>query len=680
MEIWRREAGETTNSISAKFAVAFAALVLIGAAPGPPDLSFLSLGGPRPPQLSDEDQTLYRAAFEAAEKEDWEHALAQSGQTDNQILTSVLLWMRYLEADGGGTFAEISGFISSHPGWPLQVTLAVRAEAQMDPATDPARVLEWFEHHPPTSGVGMLRLAQAHLAMGQREDAEAWAVQAWTSTPMEPGSEAALLDTFALALTPRHHEARLDQLIWRGMADAARRVLPLVNENTAAVGRARIALMLRLGGVDAAISAVPEDLLTEPGLVFERVRWRRRAGNTEDAIALLVPPPAILGRAGPWWAERNILARRSLGLGHITDAYQLTRDHGQSGRANIAAAEWLAGWIAMTLLEDAESAYQHFTREHASVRFPVSLARGAYWAARAAGALNEEAIARSWYTEAARYQTTFYGQLAAEALGGGFAGLLQPRLSLPSDPVPGQGDVDRFAERGLVPVVQLLAQVGEQSRLRPFVLRLADTASTPGERQLVAALAITSGRPDLGVSVAKLAIREGIVLATASYPRLTPGNALEPALVLAVARQESEFNQHAISSAGARGLMQLMPATARAVAGKEQAPYDRARLTADPAYNLALGSAHLADLVTRFDGSYLLAVAAYNAGASRVQGWLLEYGDPRSRGMDVINWIETIPFPETRNYVQRVFENLQVYRSVLAGRPTPITLNADLNR
>ena len=196
----------------------------------------------------------------------------------------------------------------------------------------------------------------------------------------------------------------------------------------------------------------------------------------------------------------------------------------------------------------------------------------------------------------------------------------------------------------------------------------------------MAALAITSGRPDLGVSVAKLAIREGIVLATASYPRLTPGNALEPALVLAVARQESEFNQHAISSAGARGLMQLMPATARAVAGKEQVPYDRARLTADPAYNLALGSAHLADLVTRFDGSYLLAVAAYNAGASRVQGWLLEYGDPRSRGMDVINWIETIPFPETRNYVQRVFENLQVYRSVLAGRPTPITLNADLNR
>ena len=310
-----------------------------------------------------------------------------------------------------------------------------------------------------------------------------------------------------------------------------------------------------------------------------------RAGNTEDAIALLVPPPAILGRAGPWWTERNILARRSLDLGHITDAYQLTRDHGQSGRANIAAAEWLAGWIALTLLDDAESAYQHFTREHASVRFPVSLARGAYWAARAAAALNEDAVARSWYTEAARYQTTYYGQLAAQALGSGFAGLLQPRLSLPSDPVPGQGDVDRFAGRGLVPVVQLLAQVGEQSRLRPFILRLADTASTPGERQLVAALAVTSGRPDLGVSVAKLAIREGIVLATASYPRLTPGTVLEPALVLAVARQESEFNQHAISSAGARGLMQLMPATARAVAGKEQVPYDRARLTADPAYN-----------------------------------------------------------------------------------------------
>ena len=314
------------------------------------------------------------------------------------------------------------------------------------------------------------------------------------------------------------------------------------------------------------------------------------------------------------------------------------------------------------------------------MRFPVSLARGAYWAGRAATEMDEDAIARSWYAEAARYQTTYYGQLAAEVLGSGFMGMARPKLKLPDDPVPTQGDLDHFTDRALVPIIQLLAQIDEQQRLSPFILSLSSRATTPGERQLVAALAVTSGRPDLGVSVAKRAIQDGLVLATASYPRPNPASDLEPALVLAVARQESEFNQLAISSAGARGLMQLMPATAQVVARAEQMPFDRDRLTADPAYNMALGSAHLADLVAQFDGSYVLAVAAYNAGASRVRGWLRAYGDPRSRGVDVINWIEAIPFPETRNYVQRVLENLQVYRSVLANRPTPITLRLDLNR
>jgi soluble lytic murein transglycosylase len=655
-------------------------LALTAAAPGPGDLSVLSLGGPRPPELTEQDQSLFKAAFQAAEQEDWEHSLSLSAQADNQALTSVVQWIRYLEAAGGGTFAELAAFIETHPEWPLPVTLTVRTEAAIEPNLPPGEVLDWFERFPAVSGQGMVRLAQAHQSLGQAADATAWAVRAWTTTRLGPASEAELLETFGGALSLADHSARLDNQIWDGNADGAHRVLIHVDEQTAAVARARIALMQRLGGVDAAIAAVPVQLLGAPGLVFERVRWRRRAGNTENAIALLIPAPSELGRPTPWWTERNILARRSLDLGHVTDAYQLSRDHGQSSRANIAAAEWLAGWIALTLLDDPEIAYQHFTREHAAVRFPVSLARGAYWAARAADAMNEDAIARSWYSEAARYQTTYYGQLAAEALGGGFAGLFQPRLSLPNDPVPTQSDVDHFNTWALVPIVQMLAQVGEGGRIGPFILALSNAAATPGERQLVAALAVTSGRPDLGVSVAKRAIQGGLVLSTASYPRPNPASEPEPALVLAVARQESEFNAHAISSAGARGLMQLMPATAREVANAKQMPFDRDRLTGDPTYNLALGSAHLANLVARFDGSYVLAVAAYNAGASRVRGWLGTYGDPRSRGVDVINWIETIPFPETRNYVQRVFENLQVYRAVLAGRPTPITLRADLTR
>ena len=661
-------------------AAGFAILVLGCAALRPGDLSVLSLDGPRPPELSEQDQSLYRAAFQAAEQEDWDQSIALSAQANNQTLTSVVQWMRYLEADGGGTFTEIATFIETHQDWPLPVTLKVRAETAMEPDLPPEEVLDWFERFPAVSGQGMMRLAQAHYSLGQADAATAWAVRAWTTTRLGLSSETELLKTFGRVLSLADHTARLDDQIWDGNAGGARRVLSHVDDDTAAVARARIALMSRLGGVDAAIAAVPEPLLADPGLVFERVRWRRRAGNTDDAIALLKSAPLNLGRAGPWWTERNILVRRSLGLGNVTVAYQLARDHGQSSRANIAAAEWLAGWIALTLLEDPKIAYQHFTREHAAVRFPVSLARGAYWAARAADAMNQDAIAHSWYTEAARYQTTYYGQLAAEALGSGFAGRFQPRLSLPNDPVPTQGDIDQFSAWALVPIAQMLAQVGERNRIGPFILILSDAARTPGERQLVAALAVTLGRSDLGVSVAKRAIQGGLVLSTASYPQPNAASELELALVLSVARQESEFNENAVSSAGARGLMQLMPATARAVANAEQMPFDRDRLTGDLAYNLALGSAHLADLVAQFNGSYVLAVAAYNAGASRVQGWIGEYGDPRSREVDVINWIETIPFPETRNYVQRVLENLQVYRSVLAGRSTPITLRADLTR
>ena len=585
-----------------------------------------------------------------------------------------MLWLRYLEPDSGVEFPAIAGFIESHPAWPLPVTLALRAEAVLDPETPPEDVAAWFTRHAPVSGKGMVHLARALAALGRDAEARTWALSAWTGATLDEATEAELLAQFGQGFTQADHALRLDTMIWEGLAGQARRVLGLVDAGPRSVGNARIALMQRQGGVDQAIAAVPPALLAEPGLVFERVRWRRRAGNTDGAIALLLAPPAELGRPGPWWTERNILSRQSLDLGHITDAYRLSRDHGQSDRGKIAAAEWLAGWIALTMLGEPESAYWHFTRQHANVRYPISLARAGYWAGRAAADMGEAAVSQSWYREAARYHTTYYGQLAAEAMRE-----RQP-VDLPRDPVPAPADVARFAARELVPIVLALAEVEEQARLRPFILRLAGQAESTSELLLVARLAESVGRPDLGVAVAKRSFLEGTMLASANYPLVTPTGAAEPALVLAVARQESEFNAAAISPAGARGLMQLMPATARIVAQSLHLGYDRQRLTEDPQYNVRLGSAHLGELIDNFDGSYLLAVTAYNAGAARVGDWLRTYGDPRSGTVDAIDWVETIPFPETRNYVQRVFENLQVYRSVLAGRPTGITLIADLTR
>jgi soluble lytic murein transglycosylase len=305
----------------------------------------------------------------------------------------------------------------------------------------------------------------------------------------------------------------------------------------------------------------------------------------------------------------------------------------------------------------------------------VSIARAAYWAGRAAEALGERLVADGWFEQAARYGITYYGQLAAERIA------THPTLVLPAEPQPTAEEVHAFFARELVQVVLFLAAVGEERRLRPFLIRMSEDAATPADRALLAELAARTGRTDLAVATAKLAAHEGVLIGSMAYPLLTPPTAgVEQALVLALIRQESEFFPNARSSAGALGLMQLMPATARRVATAQKVDYEPSLLTLDPAYNLQLGTAHLADLLDTFRGSYVLALAAYNAGEGRARQWIKQYGDPRDAQVDIVDWIEQIPIEETRNYVQRVMENLTVYRHRLASEATPVTLMKDLRR
>ena len=420
---------------------------------------------------------------------------------------------------------------------------------------------------------------------------------------------------------------------------------------------------------------MPESLRDDPGLVFERVRWRRRHGNSAGAVDLLLALDAQGGPAEPWWHERALLARRMLDVGRAEDAYRLARSHGQTDPARVSEAEWLAGWIALRALGEPSAAYLHFGRAEAAVRYPVSLARGAYWSGRAAEALGEAGVAADWYAAAAQYSTTFYGQLAAQAVGGAM-------LALPDDPVPLVADAEDLGRSELATAAVLIAEIGEQAYLRPCLLRLEEDADTPEQRHLVARFAAALGRPDVGITIFKQALQEsGSILASAGYPQIDVGrSAVEPALVLALIRQESAFNPQAISSAGARGLMQLMPSTARYMAAAERVRYDGSLLSGDADYNLRLGTAYLNKQLQDFGGSYVLAAAVYNAGPARVKGWLRAYGDPRSPSVDVIDWIESMPRDETRNYVQRVLENLQVYRHALAGAPVAVALVEDLSR
>ena len=431
------------------------------------------------------------------------------------------------------------------------------------------------------------------------------------------------------------------------------------------LGRARLMLMGRVGGVDNAIARIPAHLVDNPGLVYERARWRRRKGFDERARILLDPLPEVLVRPAAWWREARIQVRGALGVGEISLAYRLAANHRQSDRKHVAQAEWLAGWIALRFLEDPAIAFQHFATLFEGVRYPISVARAAYWCGRAAAANGDAPLATEWFERAASYTTTYYGQLAAAEIA--------PRkaMALPPMPVATEADVKHVEGLEIYQVARALANLGHADLIDRFVEKLGLMATTAGEHLLVAKTALDAARRDLSVKSARRSSWSGVPLIAYGYP-LTPVSETrmtinDKALILAMIRQESGFDGSAISRSGARGLLQLMPATARAVARKLDMTYSKTRLLSDRDYNITLGSGYLAELLDDFDGSYVLALAAYNAGPGRVKSWIRTHGDPRDTSVDVIDWIELIPFDETRNYVQRIIEAVPVYRYLLGS-------------
>ncbi len=458
---------------------------------------------------------------------------------------------------------------------------------------------------------------------------------------------------------------RLDRILYDEQTVAAERLLRRVSDDRVAVARARIALITSTGNLDALVRAVPAALQDNAGLLYDRIKWRLNRGDDEGALALVPQFSVVSPRPDLWWRERSTLAREALTRGRITEAYSIAKNHGATDAVSVSEAEWLAGWIALRFLKDGETALPHFQKVYDSVQMPSSLARGAYWTGRATEALGRPDLAREWYVRAAIYTTTYYGQLALARLTGD--GVPQ----LPADPVASPEERAAFESRELTQALRALLDVDVKAYQRVFALALAGSSGSAVDRQLASELVNRRARTDLGVVLARDAARDKIMLVQYGYPvpaynyPTTP----EKALVLAVARQESNFDPGATSSAGARGLMQLMPATARALSRNAKQTYSRNKLTADPVFNLRLGASYLASLVSTFDGNYVLAAAAYNAGPGRARQWTRQFGNPQETGVDAIDWIEQIPFTETRGYVQRVMENLMVYRAVLAGTP-----------
>ncbi len=669
--------------VSAALCAALAALVPQGAAAAADDIassaaqasgaSSAQAGVPRfapvPPRTPVERSLEH--VFAAIGLRDWPKAQALAERTGDPVVAKIVSWSRFSAGGERATFDEVAAFIEAHPDWPRQRAMRETAEEALNDAVPADRVADWFAKYPPVTPKGAMHHAGALLATGRRDDAEKAIRAAWVEHNFPPAVERAFYDRFRRHLTAEDHARRLDRLVWDGRGWEANRMLRRVGAGHAALATARMALRDMKGGVDGAIRRVPDELASDPGLVYERMRWRRRKGRDDDALDALKDIPKTVPRPDLVWTEQHILARRALDAGQVTRAYRLAADHPNTEGEGFAEAEWLAGFIALRFLKEPQTALTHFTRLHEKVNFPVSLARGAYWSGRAAEALGDTETALAWYGRAARHITTFYGQLAVARLDGKGAAPLQGH-AIPPEPDIGDAAVAAFAGREVVRAAEIMAASREPDHFRTFVRHLVRLAESPAEHALAARIALAAGRHDVAVWAAKDSLRAGVHLIEAGWPRgPLPRDlrGLEESVLLALMRQESGFNTDAVSWAGARGLMQVMPATARVVARDIGLPFSRERLLEDPDYNLAIGTAYFARVLREFDGSYILALAAYNAGPGRARQWLRRNGDFRTDGVDAIDWIELIPFDETRNYVQRVIENVQVYRAVFnAGR------------
>ena len=626
-------------------------------------------------KLSSHDQEIYRAAFKAAESGRWSQANSLASEARDRLLAKVVEWLYLARPSSGASFDEIAAFIKENPDWPWQDTLHERAEEAIPDDLSPSAVRAWLEANPPVSATGKIRYAEALLATGEPQRGTELLRKVWIEGNLGERQEQILMFKHHELIRLADHVARLDRLLWSGQVQAAREMLRRVDKDHAALADARLRLQGMEPGVEAALRRVPQSLSDDPGLAFDRLRWRVRKDRDDEAREILMHPPPVLVRPELWWRERAIEIHRAFAQGYYSEAQRMAEDHGQApGTRGYAEGEWIAGWIALRLLKDPATALAHFQRMAEAVQYPVSRARAEYWTARALDAMGKRKEAEEAYASAAHYGTTYYGQLSALQLDPA------SRPVLPAPPEPTLAQREAFNARELVRIVREIAEIGDDDVEEAFIKRLAALASAPEEAELVASLAIEELRPDLAVRLARQTWHGEMPLTAEGYPLLPlpASSPTEQALVLSVIRQESAFDARAVSSAGALGLMQVMPMTGRKTAGGLGLRFAAAKLTQDPHYNIRLGSAILAHDLDEFGGNYVLALAAYNAGLSRVYEWLREYGDPRMSQIDAIDWIEMIPFEETRNYLQRVLESLHIYRERLAGTRLSLELEKDL--
>ena len=641
---------------------------------------------PAPAIAAPQAKSLAVHATELALKGEFSDAgpMAQRSGDEAAIKLVELLYLKDHWQDAG--YGRIMKFLAAAPKWPLADTLMKRAEQSLyvdHESTD--RILSHFAKRQPVSIEGRLALARANLATGNTQAARDLVKNVWNDASLDAVFEKSIIAEFGSLLGTDDHKRRMWRMVYAQESNAAIRNSKRLGADYQNAAKVAQGLLRGVAGADKQYARLPAAMREQLGMKYALVHFNRKSERYSKARAVLVTIPndaSAMGDAEAWWVERRIIARHSVGIHHKESektAYQIAKAHGFATGPSAVEGEFLAGWIALRSLRDPEIALRHFSKLEEIAPTRTEKSRAQYWIGRSYGSLGDKEKARAAFETASQHSTLYYGQLAREQIG---LGKVPKDISggQPSD--AGRANVEHDE---VVRAFDLMVKANGKSSLNMFVWSLASRFNNVDEMNAVAAHVKQHGGTTMALRLAKAAGQRNIDIDDWSYPTkalpkwVQMGKAVELSLVYGLSRQESEFDPQAGSKVGAQGLMQIMPGTAKLIARQYHLPYKPAKLMGDPAYNMKLGAAHLGDLIAEYNGSYVLSLVAYNAGPRRVREWVAEYGDPRSSKVDAIDWVESIPFQETRQYVQKVLQNTQVYRARLDPK-TVRPMTADLKR
>ena len=622
---------------------------------------------------SQKDFSLAKKAVSEMKKSDWTNALKTAKKAKDKSIYNFIEWRHLLTEGNKASFYDYLNFINANKDYPRLGRIKYLAEHKLsNEKITPGKIIDWFGDEEPLSGYGKMILGESYILTGQIEQGKKLIKEGWITADLSKTELSLFRKKFKNYLNAEDYIQRADYLAWENKYWDLKRMLRYLPKDYELLYNARQLLMSKSYGVDQAIKNVPDRFKNDAGLNFDRLKWRRKRGRIDSSAEILLNvknTKDYLVRPDKWWDEREIISRSLIYEKKYELAYKIASNHALIEGSDYAAAEWMSGWIALSFLDDPLLSKDHFQNFYNNVSYPISTSRGAYWLARSYKALGDKENSKKWFEEAAKYLTTYYGQLAFLELNP------NENFELSKDMEVDKKYREKFYSKELVKITYLLDELNEDKYTKFILRHSANENIESGSEILASELSTNIGRFDFAIQIAKIASYEKRFHNKFNYPIIsTPKNINgrkipESAFILSIIRQESEFDLSANSHAGAKGLMQLMPYTAKLVAKQAKLPYVKSRLTTDPEYNINLGSHYIAGLILDYDGAYPFAIAAYNAGPNRVKYWKKINKDPQKKQIDYVDWIELIKFRETRNYVQRVLENYNVYRYILEQRP-----------